>query len=490
MNTTGGIPLDRPVRGVSIPLSFANVPLPANRNAPMAANLVQALLVHEFGHALGLVHQWQRFDRDRWIRSFPGGGPVQAGGRFVMLNTGGRVRPFDYRSTMSFFVGGGANRFADLAGNLVTWQAAGSPPGPSVGDLSEVHLRYFRQERQGWSLPQSLDYSPRGVGALAPGPPVPWLFGRGEAAPAYNSLVGAVAARRRPDGTLRAAPFGMPSVSSMSSGSTDFACWGSDGALYYRRSFSFLQTQSQTFAQWTVVADGAWLAGSPPSLVVDGTLLWIAFARAQDGALVTSFLSPQAQGPGVWSAPRLAATRFGLPVRCGLDQRTGGGPNGGDRFLPPCMVTTQSGGVDAIVVDDGGLLRAVRLRGPGELRIPSVRSAEQPSAVEAPGRGVWICVVQVRFHGPFFVRRRVASVYAVGSDDTEPMLLLEVGLPPNLVGPVTVGVNGHMEPVLFGTDQNGLVRYWEESSGIDWLCVGGQTVVGEGVALALNRDSS
>jgi hypothetical protein len=217
------------------------------RSGGVNTNQSDQVILHELGHCLGMWHEQNREDRDRWLRQYPTpahcDGPDGTRGTDDdgdctgdFQNVSFRARPllpllgnYDYDSIMHYpsYTGDGELRWTDPIGNTflgMTWRTPYAPARPlfvSKRDVSRLLQYYTHDANSKWGFFTSLSYVSQSDPDLLPNP----YLARGISA------------------------VGTPAIAHMSPGNYDLFARGSDNRIYWKM-YRRVNNVPVTFVGW------------------------------------------------------------------------------------------------------------------------------------------------------------------------------------------------------------------------------------------------
>ncbi|MGB7068431.1 MAG: M12 family metallopeptidase [Pyrinomonadaceae bacterium] len=273
------------------------------------------IILHELGHTLGIWHEFNRIDADRWLRE----SPDLDGDEFeTAFGTKADLLPalgnYDYDSIVSYGSDGLPGvLFNDYFGNTIDKGVQGAVV--SERDVSRV-LQYYAYERyNGWGFFTSLSHSSHQDPDELPNP----------------DLAEGVEA------------VGTPAIAYQSPGNYDIFTRGSDDNIYWKK-FYMVDNVPFTFVGWRSIASGF---NSDPSAVSRAPGRIDVVAVNNDGEVQRiKYIE------GTWYAP--STPRGGFPTG-GIKPSTDGG------YIGPAIASRGANSLDVFVVRDDGRLAVTTL---------------------------------------------------------------------------------------------------------------------------------
>lgn len=274
-------------------------------------------LLHELGHCIGLIHEHERQDRNRWLSNrHADWAPSRAD-----LDEQPLLGNYDYDSIMHYCSTdsnweSGALRFADALGNQFCRGEQISPR-----DASRVIQYYAKLRFAKWGFFRSLSEGPEpGTDNLSN----PFL------APNVSAV-------------------GSPAITYRDNANYDLFVRGSDNHLYWWnsiRAFGLLLVGGENHAGWQSL--GCCIGSEPAAIATGDGGLDVAFIGANSGKLMRSHWNGSNWGP--WNY-----VQGGFPEG-GLKRDANGNTIG------PALTSTGSGELDVFVVQNNGRLASSHLR--------------------------------------------------------------------------------------------------------------------------------
>lgn len=266
------------------------------------------VMLHELGHCLGLWHEFNRRDADRWLWEVPDLDGAEFEDAFhTRVGLMPVLDRYDYDSIMHYSrLPDRRALFGDYFGNILDKSAQG--PVLSERDKSRV-LQYYASERHSsWGFFAPIRHEPQDPDAL----PNPYLADGIEAV-------------------------GTPAVAHQSPGNYDIFARGSNGHIYWKL-FRQVGNVPFTFAGWRSI--GCCFRSDPSAVSRSVDRIDVVAVSAGGDLRRIKYIE------GTWSAP--LTIRGGHPVA--------GIKNAGEGYIGPAVASRGADLLDVFVVDGDGLL--------------------------------------------------------------------------------------------------------------------------------------